>query len=178
MQTKENVINVKCCFFFLSFFLFFTRSFSISCRSNKFASMCTSVQQRYNPAVLFVRIFQLFASLGVEISFHCLASTLLFGWHITVEKKLDSYLSDLIWALWTTCSIQRRLFHCSCFCLQLSSCLLNLIMFFCISNALNSVDFIKNVAKSSFQLMRKNFTEFQLKYKRTFRFILVWKWHT
>lgn len=118
--------------------------------------MCTSVQQRYNTAVLFVRIFQLFASLGVEISFHCLASTLLFGWHITVEEK-KTWFPSFSFDLGNVNNEQRTTMIVPLFMLSLSTQLV-FVKFnhvFCVWNALNSVDFIKNVAKSSFQLMRK-----------------------
>lgn len=165
--------------FFLSLFLSLshTHSFSIYCRFNKFAFMCTSVQPRYNTAVLLVQIFQLFASLGVEISFHCLASTLLFAWHITVEKKKTWFLS-FSFDLGNVYNVQHTtmvVFHCSRFRFQLSRVFFKFNHVFCVWNALNSIDFIKNVAKSSFQLMRKISLNFNWNVNAPFASFLVWK---
>lgn len=170
MQTKENVINVNAVFFvfflphlFLHSAIFLSISRSLALSLSRAAPtdslscarlfsrditpcVCALVHSNFSVVVL--------ASLRVEISFHCLASTPLFGLAYYAAKH-DSYLSVLIWARCTRfvlfCSTRFDVYdgaHFNSIAFKFNQVLLR------VRNALNSGDFIKNVAKSSVQLMR------------------------
>lgn len=125
---KENVINLEhfltltrsfSLFFssFSSFFLFFFRSTNLlSC------ILCASVEQRYKHcgALNSLKFFSIRFFVGVAISWHCSASTLLFGWHYGKTWFLSEF-----WSCrhehWALCLRSRFRLAQSC---------LNLIMFF------------------------------------------------
>lgn len=179
MQTKENVINVNAVFFLLPI------SISFSFLHIHFLSI-TAPTKSLSCARLFNRDitqrccwFKFFScSLHWGWKFHfivwrrifCLLAIL--PWR---KKKLDSYLSVLIWAMCTTSSTQRWL------CSTVHAFAFNSVVFvkfnhvFCVWNALNSIDFIKNVAKSSFQLMRKISSNFNWNVNAPSASFLVWK---